>query len=143
MNEDNRRFWTVFHVFTLVIGGLLAFSASSSAHPEVKQGIAIVAGLICVLWRQIQARMGYWSRWWEEEAERIEKLYVNYVNTKCERNNLPPIPNNSTVFLGRKPKKRGKGEKRWPGMSTRRAATWLPLLFLLAWVLFFYATFRA
>ncbi|MBU1206761.1 MAG: hypothetical protein KKH04_07530 [Proteobacteria bacterium] len=142
MNEDNSRFWTVFHVFTLMNGGLLALSASSSTNPEVKLGIAIVAGLICVLWRQIQARMGFWSRRWEEDAERIEELYVADVNEERQRNNLPPLPNTAKVFLGRKPKTRGKGEKRWPGMSTRNAGTYLPLLFLLAWVLFFGATLR-
>ncbi len=140
MNEDNRRFWTVFHVFTLLNGGLLAFFASSSTDPKVKLGIATVAGLICVLWRQIQARMGYWSRRWEDEVERLEKLYVDDINAQRKQDNLSPLPNTATVFLCRKPKKRGRGEKRWPGMSTRRAGTYLPLLFLLAWVLFFGAT---
>ena len=142
MNEDSSRFWTIFHVFTLMNGGLLAFAASSSTKPEVKLCIAIVAGLICVLWRQIQARMGFWCQQWDEEADRIEGLYVAEVNAERQRNNLPSLPNTAKVFLGRKPKLRSKSEKRWPGMSTRNAGTCLPLLFLLGWVLFLWATLR-
>jgi hypothetical protein len=134
MNEDNSRFWTIFHVFTLMNGGLLAFSASSSTNWEIKLCIAIVAGVICVFWWRIQERMGFWSRKWEDKADSIEKLYVADVNEERQRQYLRPLPGSAKVMAGRKPKEREDGVKRWPGMSTRKAGRYLPRLFFLAWV---------
>ena len=118
-------------------GGLLAFMVSSSIDPKVKLCIAIVAAFICVLWLLIQARMGFWSLSWENKAACIEELYVADINKERQQNKLPPLPK---IFIDRKPKNRIKGEKRWPGMSTRKAGVYLPFLFLLAWIVFFSVT---
>ena len=162
LNEDNRRLWTIFHVFTLLNGAMLALSASTSATSyEVKIITAIIAIFICVLWQRIQVRMGFWSSLWEEEAAQIEKIYIDEINTQLINKGFSTLPKTATVFLHRiekikrvglkyskidrfflclTPKKRLKKRIPFPGMSTRKAGAYLPLIFLFAWLVFLGAT---